>query len=71
MKRSIVASIAVFALVVAGCASDDVSQDVGQGPIPDEVAALIDQWKLASRDLGGRSLHTNGVSPVRRSEDHG
>lgn len=39
-------------LLLAGCsdseATDGVSQDVGQGLVPDEVAALIDQWKQAT-----------------------
>lgn len=39
-------------LMLAGCSdsetSDEVSQDVGQGLVPDEVAALIDQWKQAT-----------------------
>ena len=39
-------------LLVAGCSdsetSNGVSQDVGQGLVPDDVAALIDQWKQAT-----------------------
>lgn len=39
-------------LLLAGCSdsetSNGVSQDVGQGLVPDEVAALIDQWKQAT-----------------------
>ena len=42
MERTIVAGIAALALVVAGCSSDNVGQDVGQGLIPDDVAALIE-----------------------------
>lgn len=38
---------ALLALLVAGC-SEGVSQDVGRGPVPDDVVALIDQWKQAT-----------------------
>jgi hypothetical protein len=39
----------VMLLAVAGCSSSDgVSQDVGLGPVPDDVVALIDQWKQAT-----------------------
>lgn len=43
---------ALVVLLLAGCSdsetSDAVSQDVGHGLVPDEVAALIDQWKEAT-----------------------
>jgi hypothetical protein len=32
----------------ANTVSDGVSQDVGRGPVPDDVVALIDQWKQAT-----------------------
>jgi len=32
----------------ANTVSDGVSQDVGLGPVPDDVVALIDQWKQAT-----------------------
>jgi len=41
----------LIVLLLAGCgdsASDGVSQDVGLGPVPDDVVALIDQWKQAT-----------------------
>ena len=42
----------LIVLLLAGCSdsetSDGVSQDVGQGLVPEEVAALIDQWKEAT-----------------------
>jgi hypothetical protein len=34
-------------LLVSAC-STGTSQDVGQGPVPDDVVALIDQWKQAT-----------------------
>lgn len=44
--------LTLVVLLLAGCSdsetSDGVSQDVGQGLVPDEVAALIDQWKQAT-----------------------
>ena len=50
MKRII--TLTAVLLLLAGCGdsgtSDGVSQDVGQGLVPDEVAALIDQWKQAT-----------------------
>jgi len=46
------ASLVAVVLLLAGCSdsetSNGVSQDVGQGLVPDEVAALIDQWKQAT-----------------------
>jgi hypothetical protein len=44
----VVLAVVMF-LAVAGCSSSDgVSQDVGLGPVPDDVVALIDQWKQAT-----------------------
>ena len=44
--------VTLVVLISAGCSdsgtSDGVSQDVGQGMVPDDVAALIDQWKQAT-----------------------
>jgi hypothetical protein len=34
-------------LLVSAC-STGTSQDVGQGPVPDDVITLMDQWKLAT-----------------------
>jgi hypothetical protein len=47
-QRSFFVSIALsLTLLVAAC-STGASQDVGQGPVPDNVVALIDQWKQAT-----------------------
>jgi hypothetical protein len=54
VRRALLVVLAVVMfLAVAGCSSSDptsdgVSQDVGRGPVPDDVVALIDQWKQAT-----------------------
>jgi hypothetical protein len=54
VRRALLVVLAVVMLLaVAGCSSSDptsdgVSQDVGLGPVPDDVVALIDQWKQAT-----------------------
>jgi hypothetical protein len=44
-------------LLVSACSSG-TSQDVGQGPVPDDVVTLIDQWKQAT-DSSIVDLYTN------------
>ena len=44
-QRLVMAGIVVaVALLSSGCSTGE-SQNVGQGPVPDDVVALIDQWK--------------------------
>ena len=50
MKRTIVASIAVFVLVVAGCSSSSPTE------APAELAALIDDWYAANERGDGSVL---------------
>ena len=50
--RRLLIPFTLVVVLLAGCSdsetSDGVSQDVGQGLVPEEVAALIDQWKEAT-----------------------
>ena len=57
LQRSFfVGIVLVVTFLVAAC-STGVSQDVGQGPVPDDVVALIDQWKQAT-DSSMADLYT-------------
>ena len=48
LRRLIPFTLVVLLLAGCGDSSGGVSQDVGRGPVPDDVVALIDQWKQAT-----------------------